>query len=92
MYLKGLGQLHCWKQCSTPRKHMQHGCPAQRIRSQVLQNTAHTPIVLIQKGTGRKTILPAQQKRYSLQGAAETVICAESPSLSVSQQHLNTEC
>lgn len=54
MYLKALGELHCWKQYGTPREHMQCGCPAQRTRSQVLQNTVYAPRVLIQKGTGGK--------------------------------------
>lgn len=68
------------------------GCPAQRLRSPVLQNTLHGPRAVIQKGQGEKPSCQAQQMSCSLQGAAETVACAESPSHSVTQQHLNREC
>lgn len=44
------------------------------------------------KAQGEKPPCQAQQTSCSLQGAAETVICAENPSLSVSQQRLNTDC
>lgn len=67
MYLKARGLLHYWKQHSTPRKHMQCGCPAQRIRNQALQTTVQAPKVLIQKRNG--------EKKHPTRLSSQTAVC-----------------